>query len=517
MASFRKRGGIWYFRLVDEAGRQVERKGCSDKRATETMAAAAEAEAAKIRQGFITKAEAGAKTAAAKPIQEHLDAFHADQLARGLTLKHADLVRARNVRLLDDAGVDRLPDLTGDRINIALGKMRDAGLSAQSLTHHVRSIKSWVAWLVRGNRLTANPLVAVKTFNAKADRRHVRRALTPDEASRLVAAAEAGVKVKGMTGLERAWCYRLALGTGFRVSELATLTPQSFHLGDDPPTVHLAASASKNRRPSDQPLPKTLAGAIGPWLATLPPLKPIFPRLPVKEAARMLRHDLDAANIAYETDSGLADFHSLRGAFISNLVASGASVKACQQLARHSTAALTFDVYAKVNIHDTAGAVDRLPDLAVPVQAQQPETLAATGTDQHISKCFSLHLPYGRDSTPQFASFPGNMSAKKRRPFLASLDRRKLLSESGLSSDRQSRTAEEVGFEPTEPRNGSTVFKTVPFNHSGTPPKITRHARADTDHDVTESLRQSHPRKRRSEPQRLQPGQSHHWAWNQPQ
>ena len=231
----------------------------------------------------------------------------------------------------------------------------------------------------------------------------------------------------------------------------------------------------------------------------------------------MLRHDLDAANIAYETDSGLADFHSLRGAFISNLVASGASVKACQQLARHSTAALTFDVYAKVNIHDTAGAVDRLPDLAVPVQAQQPETLAATGTDQHISKCFSLHLPYGRDSTPQFASFPGNMSAKKRRPFLASLDRRKLLSESGLSSDRQSRTAEEVGFEPTEPRNGSTVFKTVPFNHSGTPPKITRHARADTDHDVTESLRQSHPRKRRSEPQRLQPGQSHHWAWNQPQ
>ena len=31
--------------------------------------------------------------------------------------------------------------------------------------------------------------------------------------------------------------------------------------------------------------------------------------------------------------------------------------------------------------------------------------------------------------------------------------------------------AEEVGFEPTEPRSGSTVFKTVPFNHSGTPPK----------------------------------------------
>ncbi len=31
--------------------------------------------------------------------------------------------------------------------------------------------------------------------------------------------------------------------------------------------------------------------------------------------------------------------------------------------------------------------------------------------------------------------------------------------------------AEGVGFEPTDRRNLSTVFKTVPINHSGTPPK----------------------------------------------
>ena len=32
--------------------------------------------------------------------------------------------------------------------------------------------------------------------------------------------------------------------------------------------------------------------------------------------------------------------------------------------------------------------------------------------------------------------------------------------------------AEGVGFEPTDRRNLSTVFKTVPINHSGTPPRI---------------------------------------------
>jgi hypothetical protein len=40
----------------------------------------------------------------------------------------------------------------------------------------------------------------------------------------------------------------------------------------------------------------------------------------------MLRVDLEAAGIPYETDSEVADFHVLRAAYVSNLVPSGASV-----------------------------------------------------------------------------------------------------------------------------------------------------------------------------------------------
>ena len=39
-----------------------------------------------------------------------------------------------------------------------------------------------------------------------------------------------------------------------------------------------------------------------------------------------------------------------------------------------------------------------------------------------------------------------------------------------LSSPVTLQTAEEVGFEPTEPETGSPVFETGPFDHSGTPP-----------------------------------------------
>jgi hypothetical protein len=91
------------------------------------------------------------------------------------------------------------------------------------------------------------------------------------------------------------------------------------------------------------------------------------------------------------------DFHALRGSYISHLVSSGASVKACQVLARHSTPSLTIGIYAKASLHDIKGAVEALPDLTAR-PALKPEATAATGTDgRPISKRFALHLPYSGD------------------------------------------------------------------------------------------------------------------------
>ncbi len=35
---------------------------------------------------------------------------------------------------------------------------------------------------------------------------------------------------------------------------------------------------------------------------------------------------------------------------------------------------------------------------------------------------------------------------------------------------QERKVAERVGFEPTDPETGSTVFETAPFDHSGTSP-----------------------------------------------
>jgi hypothetical protein len=96
--------------------------------------------------------------------------------------------------------------------------------------------------------------------------------------------------------------------------------------------------------------------------------------------AEMLRVDLEAAGVPYETSEGVADFHALRSAYITYLVASGASVKTCQTLARHSDPKLTIGIYAKASLHDIAGAVADLPDLTAALP-ESGSVLAATGTD----------------------------------------------------------------------------------------------------------------------------------------
>ena len=81
MASLRKRGRVWYYRFVDADGVRHERKGCPDRRETEAMAAAVEAEASKIKAGLIDPKALGYRSHEARPLAEHLADWRRDILA----------------------------------------------------------------------------------------------------------------------------------------------------------------------------------------------------------------------------------------------------------------------------------------------------------------------------------------------------------------------------------------------------------------------------------------------------
>jgi hypothetical protein len=171
-----------------------------------------------------------------------------------------------------------------------------------------------------------------------------------------------------------------------------------FSLDGDPPTVTVFACYSKNGREAVQPIAEALADWLRPWLARCTPGNAVFHGTAKRRrTSDMIRADLEAGGIPYETSGGVVDYHALRGSFISNLVSGGASVKTCQTLARHSTPSLTIGVYAKASLHDISGAVEGLPDLTTSRPAR--EIARATGTDGRINKRLAHNLPTGRDGS----------------------------------------------------------------------------------------------------------------------
>jgi integrase len=397
MASYRKRGKVWYFSFIDQDGRPTERKGCPDKTVTAELARAAESEAAKIKAGVIDPKELAYLAQGARPLAEHVDEFESFLRTAG-SRKHAMVKANRARRVIALAGAEKIRDLTLSRISEALAVLRQRDeLNQQTINHHVTAVKMLSRWLWKDNRTREHVLAHLATSNPEADRRRVRRALTPTEAARLVETTETGPIVLGMTGPDRAMLYSLAIGTGLRSDELRTLTPERFDFDSDPPAVTVRAGYAKNRREAVQPISHALADHLRPWVALSPLGRPVFKGM-TRRTAAMLAIDLKAVGIAPETDSGVVDFHALRGTYITHLVNSGASVKTCQTLARHSTPVLTIGVYAKTSLHDLTGAVEALPDLTPSEPASERQTMQATGTNgRHIRERFADYLPNGDD------------------------------------------------------------------------------------------------------------------------
>ena len=98
-------------------------------------------------------------------------------------------------------------------------------------------------------------------------------------------------------------CYRVAVATGLRYGELATITRASIDVGEKGSSVAVDASETKNGESARQPLPKELGDDLEAFIAHLPEGVPIF-GLPPEKGAKMLRFDLRAAGIPYQDAAG---------------------------------------------------------------------------------------------------------------------------------------------------------------------------------------------------------------------
>ncbi len=228
----------------------------------------------------------------------------------------------------------------------------------------LRRVNSFCRWAVQTDRLSESSILKIQPKRNSEERRRKRRALTQEEVERLISMTRHRGGPGRIGRMSRAMLYDVAVHTGFRRNELASLRSEDFALDGNIPYISLRAAGAKNRKATKQPIEKRLASELRQFLRTRPRKRPVWD-IP-RDAARMLRRDLATAGIPpVDAEGRVIDFHALRHTYITALARNGVSTAHAQILARHASVQTTLGYYTHLELADLGNELDRVFQAAI--------------------------------------------------------------------------------------------------------------------------------------------------------
>ena len=182
--------------------------------------------------------------------ESHLGDYAVHLQATGRSQPHIwETVRVIR-RLAIACGFQYSDDLLASELDRYLVSLIQANKSRRTRNGALKGIRALIRWMIRTDRLVKDPFKAITVVNEGADpRRRHRRALTPQEFSKLIKATETSTtSVESVSGPMRAMLYLLAAATGLRRKELASLAWTHVSLDGNPPYVHVPTASTKAKR-----------------------------------------------------------------------------------------------------------------------------------------------------------------------------------------------------------------------------------------------------------------------------
>jgi len=335
--------------------------GTPDKREAERLLHEARIKAEKRHNGLLPSEEA--EDAAERPLNDLLGAFLVHLRVIGRT--ESTLAKYANMRVM--FGRCRWTRATHVTARSFCEWRAHSQLSGKILNDLLKNTCNFFDWMRRGRMVTQNPLEFVDPV--KLTPTHFRRALTPEQAHRLLAVAPH----------LRAVVYLTAMQHGLRRKELAGLTVGDVVFDTPAPFVRVRAVLSKNRTEATLHLRPEVVAAIRSVLPEgAQSSDKVFPSVP---RISTLRRDLERAGIPFVDGQGRrVDLHSLRVTLGSNLFASGASLVVVKELMRHSDIKTTLRHYADVSQLPLAQAVANLPAFGTHLGTQTSTQAGVAGS-----------------------------------------------------------------------------------------------------------------------------------------
>jgi len=383
------------------------------------------------------------RASSCQPLNEHIEHYrqwrldrHRHQLDTGtiltrikMTCKVAEFNSWADVQL---GGTEAL--------EAAITKIQSkAGISDRTRNRYGQAMHGFAAWMVKCRRANHNPLTGWER-SREPETEH-RRALNPEEASRLIAAADAGEMMVGrtnkgrwhyrktgaempggvrwvLTGPTRALLYRVAVETSLRRGALERLTVGDIDLKERCVTAK-GVAGTKNPRKIVIPLKNQTVHMLRQHLQDRLPTAPAFDMPSWCETAKMLKADLETARrqwikegqtpkekarraqcdflAAIDCEGRRVDFHALRVTCSSWLDQAGVSASIAKRVTGHRSTNTLQKHYQRASQSETRRAVESLPDIdLIP--------FAATGTDDRTDTAGELTAKltaFARDDTGQ--------------------------------------------------------------------------------------------------------------------
>ena len=216
-----------------------------------------------------------------------------------------------------------------------LAHLRARGLGKSSIGRHLSALRTFLAFLRREGKVTANAARAVATPRTE---KSLPRTLSVEEAAAVVEAPEGD---EGVGARDRA-LLELLYATGLRVSELVGLDLSDVDL----PSRQLR-TLGKGRKERIVPFGEKAAAAVRAWLKVRPRprtarhadalfLAPAGTRLTDRSVRRILNRAVAAAGVARH-----ASPHALRHSFATHLLSAGADLRSIQELLGHASLSTT--------------------------------------------------------------------------------------------------------------------------------------------------------------------------------
>jgi integrase len=301
---------------------------------------------------------------AATSITEHLQTYQESLTADKCNGKYIRMTLTR-IQLVCKALKWRLiSDIDGLTLKNWVAKQN---WSLKTAKDYIAHCKAFTRFLFIHNRAETDPLarttLAIKGDALKRTTRK-RRCIAQEEFQRVLIAAANGPDVQGLSGEQRRMLYLLTAATGFRAHECWSLTPRSFDLDSERPSVMVDCTISKRRRYDTQELQSDVAEEFRRWLVGKDPDRPLWEGWWWSHASDMVQVDLKVAGVPFKTEAGFLDFHALgRVQYVTHLVATSAPLTLVQRIARLSSPAL-LDRYYRPGDADRSEVINALPALA---------------------------------------------------------------------------------------------------------------------------------------------------------